>query len=105
MRSVGIEDVTDKEVVLGTASKLIGGGTDGAANVGVRNGLKEKMQVTIPWLFWSWCFSHRLELACKGGLSSTLLKEIDEMLLRLFYIYQKSAKKSKELTAICDDLK
>ena len=54
MKSLGIENVTDGTVVLATASKLpllVGGGTDGASvNVGIHNGMKQKMQSTIPWL-------------------------------------------------------
>ena len=72
MKSLGIEDVTDGAVVLATASKLpllIGGGA--SVNVGIHNGMKQKMQSIIPWLFWSWCFSYRLELACKGAFTST----------------------------------
>ena len=63
------------------------------------------MQSTFPWLFWAWCFSHRLELACKDALTSSLFTEISEMLLCLYYLYSKSPKKSKELVAIGDDLK
>lgn len=37
---------------------------------------------------------HCLELACKNALSSKLFKEIDEMLLKLYYLYEKSLKKS-----------
>ena len=56
-------------------------------------------------MFWSWCYSHRLELASKNGLCSALFKSIDEMLLRLYYLYHKSPKKMRELVTIVDDLK
>ena len=85
---------------------LVGGGTDGASvNVGIHNGMKARMQETLPWLYWAWSFSHRLELACKDAFSSSLFQDINEMLLRLYYLYHKSPKKSKELEAIGDDLK
>ena len=84
-------------------SALVGGGTDGASvNIGFHNGMKARMQSTFPW---AWCFSHRLELACKDALTSSLFTEISEMLLRLYYLYSKSPKKSKELAAIGEDLK
>ena len=41
-------------------------------NVGVHSGMKTKMQEVIPWLSWAWCFSHRLELACKDAFTSSI---------------------------------
>ena len=55
-------------------------------------------------MFWPWCYAHRLELASKNGLISKLFKEIEEMLLQLYYLYEKSLKKS-ELASIVEDLK
>ena len=68
------------------------------------SGLKAQMQQALPWLFWSWCYAHRLELACKSAFFSSLFTSIVEMLLRLFYIYEKSPKKSRELANV-DDLR
>ena len=83
---------------------LVGGGTDGASvNVGDHTGLKVQMQEAFPWLYWSWYYAHRLELACKNVFCSSLFNNIVEMLLCLFYIYEKSPKKSYELTNIVDD--
>ena len=46
-------------------------GTDGAAvNVSEQNGMKGKLQHVMPWLFWAWCYVHRLELACKDALTN-----------------------------------
>jgi hypothetical protein len=42
--------------------------------------------------------------ACKDALSSQLFKDIDDMLLRLYYLYSKSPKKSRELSDIVEDL-
>ena len=94
-------EVTVDNILQGDKPVLIGGGTDGASvNVGIHSGMKTKMQEVIPWLSWAWCFSHRLELACKDAFTSSLFSEIDEMLLRLFYLYCNSPKKSKELDII-----
>ena len=98
----------DKRSVLKAEGRpaLIGGGSDGASvNIGVHKGLKAPLQSMYPWLFWSWCFSHRLELACKDACTSSLFTNINEMLLRLFYLYHKSSKKSRELASIAEDLK
>ena len=65
--------ICNKDDLLGNEScpVLVGGGTDGASvNVGVHSGTKARMQDELPWLFWSWCFSHRLELACKNACES-----------------------------------
>ena len=101
-------DVSQTESVLNAECRpvLIGGGTDGASvNVIVHSGMKVKMQDTFPWLFWAWCFSHRLELTCKDAFDSPLFAAISEMLIRLLYLYKKSPKKTQELAAIGEDLK
>ena len=101
-------NVCEKESILNSNEKpvLVGAGTDGASvNIGVHNGLKAKMQKDLPWLHWAWCFSHRLELACKDSFTSPLFVEISDMLLRLYYLYSKSPKKTRELEAIGEELK
>ena len=108
LKCLGVGDILNKAQHL-QATKgpiLIGVGTDGASvNIGEQNGMKGKLQEALPWLFWSWCYAHRLELACKDALSSDLFKEIEDMLLRLYYIYEKSPKKCRELAEISEDLK
>lgn len=52
-----------------------------------------------------WCLAHRLELAIKGSLKGTSFDVIDEMLLRLYYLYEKSPKKCRELENITTDLR
>lgn len=63
------------------------------------------MQSAHPWLLWSWCYAHRLELACKNALTSKLYKDVEEMLLCLYHLYEKSPKKIQQLGEIVDDLK
>ncbi len=46
-----------------------------------------------------------MELASKNGLTSLLFREIEEMLLRLYFLYKKSPKKTRELASIVEDLK
>lgn len=110
LKPLGIDNILDKANVLGVATEgkpiLIGGGTDGASvNIGEQNGMRGRLQEELPWLMWTWCYAHRLELACKDSLCSKLFKEIDEMLLRLYYLYAKSPKKCRELAGIVADLK
>ena len=57
-----------------------------SVNLGNVNGLKGKIQGALPWLLWTWCYAHCLELACKDAFSSPLLSMIQEMLLRLLHL-------------------
>jgi hypothetical protein len=61
-------DMKGEEVFGEGRPALVGGGTDGASvNIGSHTGMKARLQSMFPWLFWAWCFSHRLELACKDS--------------------------------------
>ena len=44
-------------------SALVGVGTDGAAVNIAGAGLKGLVEKELPWVLWSWCMAHRLELA------------------------------------------
>ena len=108
LKDMGIRDLMNPENVLQVKNLpiLVGVGTDGAAvNISEIRGLKAKVQNVLPWIFWMWCFAHRLELASRDALSNPVFKEIDEMLLRIYYLYNKSPKKCRELRAIVNDLK
>ena len=99
-------DFLDRDAALFSLPVLTGGGTDGVSiNVGQHNSMRAKQQDALPWLFWAWCYAHRLELASKNGLRSSLFKEIEELLLRLYYLYEKSLKKTHELASIVEDFK
>ena len=37
-----------------------------------------------------WCLAHQLELSIKDALTSTSFDVIDDMLLKLYYLYEKS---------------
>ena len=72
--------------------KLVGFGTDGAAANVARHGLKGLVEQHLEWIFWMWCLAHQPELSVKGSLKGTAFDAIDKMLLRLYYIYEKSPK-------------
>ncbi len=63
------------------------------------------MHRELPWLFWVWCYAHRLELASQVPFTSEIFKNITEMLLRLYYLYSKSPKKLTELIDVVSDLR
>ncbi len=106
---MGIDNVLTRENVLKIQnhSVLVGCGTDGAAvNVSDQNGMRGKLHASLPWWFWAWYYAHRLELASKDAFSSHLFfKDIDELLLRLYYLYEKSPQRCRELSDLMDDLK
>lgn len=76
----------------------IGLGGDGCStNRGTNNGVQALFKLQYPWVIFSWCVAHRLELALKDALNTTYFKEVDEVLLRLYYLYEKSPKKLRGL--------
>ena len=52
------------------------------------------LQRKNDWLTFGWCAAHRLELAIKDGLGGTPWDAVDEVILRLYYLYKKSPKKT-----------
>ena len=84
--------------------KLVGIGTDGASSDVAAGGLKGLIERELPWIFWMWCSAHRLELSVKDALKGTFFDQIDKMLLRLYYIYEKFPKKCRELEDFIGDL-
>lgn len=87
---------------LDQTSKLIGLGCDRASvNMGAR-ALKGLVKEERPWIV-VWCFAHRLELAIKDALKNTF-STINEMMLRLYYIYCKAPKKCREIEDLITEL-
>ena len=71
---------------------------DGASvNSGIHNGLGAKMRESTAWFSTIHCFNHSLELAVKATFNTTFFKEVDNMLLKLFYLYRESPKPLREL--------
>ena len=93
---VGIVDWEDK---------LVGFGCDGASVNIAAGGLRGYLEQSVPWVVVFWCLAHRLELSLKDALSGTLFSSIDNMLMRLYYLYNKSPKKCRELEDVVDQLK
>ena len=86
-------------------TKIIGFGCDGTnANI-AQGGLKGLLEDEVPWIFVFWCLAHRLELSVKDALKGTFFSSIDELLLRLYYMYEKSPKKCHELETIVTELR
>ena len=99
LQTPGIESISEEE-----CTKLVGIGTDGASACLAANGLKGMVEEKVSWIFWMWCLAHRLELAVKDALKGTAFDDIDEM-LRLYYQYENSPKKCRELEHVISNLR
>ena len=83
---------------------LVGIGTDGASVNIAAAGLKGMVEEKLQWIFWMYCLAHRQELAIKDALKGTVFDLVDDMLTRLYYVYEKSPKKCRELEEVVADL-
>lgn len=59
----------------------------------------------MPWVVVFWCLAHRLELSLKDAVGATLFSSIDDMLMRVYYLYEKSQKKCCDLEYVAIELK
>ena len=85
--------------------KMIGLGCDGcSANMG-RRGLRGLLQQRLPWVVVFWCLAHRLELSLKDALKNTFFSSVDELLLQVYFVFEKSPKKCRKLQEIVDELR
>ena len=100
LKHIGISEINAEQCKF-----LVGVGTDGASSNIAAGGLKELVERNIPWIYWNWCFAHRIELAIKDALKNSSFTLVDDMILRLYYIYEKSPKKCRQLLEVVNDLK
>ena len=61
--------------------------------------------VEVPWMYMFWCLAYHLELSVKDALKSIFFSTIDDLLLRMYYMYNKSPKKCRELEDIIVEFK
>lgn len=85
--------------------QLVGFGCDGTSVNIAAHGVKGYLQEASPWVEVFWCLAHRLELSLKDALNDTLFQAIDETLLRVYYVYEKSPKKCRELECVVEELR
>ena len=70
------------------------------------NGLGKLVRDEAPWFDIVHCFNHRLELAIKVVFTTTTFYcNIDEILTKLYYLYQKSPKDLQQLRELNDAYK
>eukprot|EP00057_Strongylocentrotus_purpuratus_P009058 XP_011663532.1 PREDICTED: zinc finger protein 862-like [Strongylocentrotus purpuratus] len=85
---------------------FVASAADGAAvNFGERSGILTRFQQEdAPWLIKMHCIAHRLELALKDAFKNTYYVLIDELMMQMYYIYRRSAKKWREVKAVASAL-
>ena len=49
------------------------------------------------WLVFIWCITHQLELALSDTISITEFADVNEMLLRIYYLYKRASQKLSQL--------
>ena len=93
-----IEEAFTRIVLPTFTDRLTGLNVDGASvNTGIHRGLGALLKQQSPWLQVIHCFNHRIELALKDAFITTSFPKIDEMLMKLHYLYQKSPERLREL--------
>ena len=83
--------------------KLVGINIDGASvNLGKHKGMGTLLKEKSPWIQVIHCFNHYVELALKDAFRTTSFEEVDLMLCKLCYLYQKSPKHLNELRELSE---
>lgn len=101
----GLQGLGISKISAEKCQKLVGISTDGASANIAASGLKGLVEGHSGWVLWVWCMAHQLELAVKDAPKGTAFYLIDDLLLKLYYLYEKSPKKCRELQDIVTDLK
>ena len=71
-------------------NRLVGFGSDSASvNTGAKEGIKTILHRDNEWLNFGWCVTHRLDVALKNAFKGTAFDDIEELVLRLYYLYVK----------------
>ena len=60
-----------------------------------KRGVQALMKEEMLWTAFVWCMAHRLELAIQDTLKDMFSDKVDDLILRIFYLYQKSPKKTQ----------
>ena len=83
--------------------RIVGLNADGASvNMGPLNGLGKIVRDSALWLQLVHCFNHRIKLALKDAFDTSPFGDIDNMLMKLYYLYEKSPKRYRELKELSE---
>ena len=83
--------------------ELVGFDSDGASvNTRKKEGIKTLLQQENPWIKFGWCVSHRLDLALKDSLKTTSFDAVDQLIVRIYYLYKRSLEKLRQLKKLAE---
>ena len=72
-------------------SKIVFLMSDGpSVNCGNNSRLSTLLQEVLPWIFFIWCFSHRVKLTLKDALNN-FIETNETTLQHVYYLYKKSS--------------
>ena len=92
-----------KGVKINYLNKLVGYGSDGVSvNRGAKEGIKTILQRDNKGLTFGWCVVQKLKLASKMHLRVLHSMTLNQLLLRLYYLYEKSPKKLRHLKQLSE---
>ena len=98
-----IEDAVKRVSCKDFMDKLVGINVNGASvNLGRYKGMDTFLKEKSPWIQVMHCFNHLVELALKDAFRTTSFEEVDSMLCKLHYLYQKSPKRLSELRELSE---
>ena len=98
-----IEDAFKRVSCKDFIDKLVGINVNGASvNLGRYKGMGTFLKERSPWIQVMHCFNHLVELTLKDAFRTTSFEEVDSMLCKLHYLYQKSPKRLSELRELSE---
>ena len=82
---------------------IVGLNADGAnVSMGPLNGHGKIVKDSAPWLQLVHCFNHLIKLALKDTFDTLPFGDIDNMLMKLYYLYEKSPKRYRGLKELSE---
>ena len=84
-------------------SHLLSLNVDGASvNMGIHCGQGTLIKQEAPWLCLVHCFNHRVKLAIKDSFANSSFTSVDDLLMELYYLYEKSPKHLRKLKTLAE---
>ena len=84
-------------------SHLLSLNVDGASvNMGIHCGQGTLIKQEAPWPSLVYCFNHRVKLAIKDSFANSSFTSVDDLLMELYYLYEKSPKHLRKLKTLAE---
>ena len=83
--------------------RIVGLNADGTSvNMDPLNGLGKIVKNSTPWLELVHCFNHHIDLALKDAFDTSPFGDIHNMLMKLYYLYEKGPKRYRRLKKLSE---